>query len=149
MGIIYGSASGDPKICGAGGVLFISDDHYFTFKAGLDFGTNNFVELIGLKLLPTLSLEHNYKHLHIFGDSQLVINWATGKYRIQNIQLAQILLKVHRLADLFENVHFMHIYRERNSCAHLPTKDGSNVSNGSWQISEHRAAECSTIVMFF
>ena len=96
-----------------------------------------------------MSLEHNYKHLHIFGDSQLVINWATGKYRIQNIQLAQILLEVHRLADLFETVHFMHIYRERNSRADLLAKDGSNVLNGSWQISEHRAAECSNIVMLY
>ena len=76
----------------------------------MGFVTNNFVELIGLKLLLTLSLEHNYKHLRIFGDLQLVINWATGKYHIQNIQLAQSLLEVHRLADLFETVHFMHIY---------------------------------------
>ena len=142
-------ASGDPKICGARGVLFIFDDHFFTFKAGLGFGTNNFVELIGLKLLLTLFLQHNYKHLHIFGDSQLVINWATGKYRIQNILLEYILLEVHRLEDLFQNLHFMHIYRERNSCADLLAKDGSNVSNGSSQISEHQAAECSTIVMLF
>ena len=62
-GYFDGLASGDPKLCGAGGVLFISDDDYFTFKAGLGFGTNNFVELIGLKLFLTLSLEHNYKHL--------------------------------------------------------------------------------------
>ena len=34
-GYFDGSAAGDPKICGARGLLFISDDHYFTFKAGL------------------------------------------------------------------------------------------------------------------
>ena len=73
-GYFDGLASGDPKICGVGGVLFISDDHFYTFKAGLGFGTNKYAELIGLKLLLTLSLEHNYKHLQIFGDSQLVIN---------------------------------------------------------------------------
>ena len=59
-GYFDGSASGDPKICGAGGVLFISDDHFYTFKAGLGFGTNNYTKLIGLKLLLTLSLQHNY-----------------------------------------------------------------------------------------
>ena len=132
MGIIYGSASGDPKICGFGGVLFISDDHCFTFKAGLGFGTNNYAELIGLKLLLTLSLQHNYKHLQNFGDLQLVINWASGKYRIRNILLEQILLDVHRLIDLFETVHFMHIYRERNTCVDLLAKYGSHVLNGSW-----------------
>ena len=143
MGIIYGSASGDPKICGASGVLFIFGDHFFTFKAGLGFGTNNFDEIIGLKLLLTLSLQHNDKQLQIFGDSQLIINWASGKYRIQNILLEQILLEVHRLADLFENVHFMHIFRERNTIADKLAKDGS------WQISEHRAADCFNTVMFF
>ena len=85
----------------------------------------------------------------IFEDLQLVINWATGKYHIQNIQLAQILFEVHRLADLFETVHFMYIYQERNSRADLLAKDGSNVLNGSWQISEHRAAKCSNIVMLY
>ena len=30
-GYFDGSASGDPKICGAGGVLFISDDPIFYF----------------------------------------------------------------------------------------------------------------------
>ena len=94
-------------------------------------------------------MEHNYKHLHIFGDSQLVINWATGKYRIQNIKLAQILLEVHKLADLFKSVHFMHIYRERNTLADLLEKDGSNVLNGSWQISEHQADEFFDHVMFY
>ena len=73
-GYFDGSASGDPKICGVGGVLFISDDHFYTFKAGLGIGTNNFFELIGLKLLLTLSLQLNFKQLQIFGDCQLVIN---------------------------------------------------------------------------
>ena len=149
MGIFYGSASGDPKMCGAGGVLFISEDHFFTFKAGLGFGTNNFAEIIGLKLLLTLSLHHNFKHLQVFGDSQLVINWASGKYRIQNILLEQILLEVHRLADMFDNVHFKHIFRERNTYADRLAKDGSNILAESWQISEHRDADVFNTVMMF
>ena len=122
-GYFDGLATGDPKICGAGGLLYISDEHYFTFKAGLGLGTNNFAKLFGLKLLLTLSLEHNYKHLQIFGDSYLVINWATGKYRIQNIQLAHILLEVNRLDDMLELVDFMHIYCERNTLEDVFPKD--------------------------
>ena len=41
-GYFDGSAAGVPQICGAGGLLYISDEHYFTFTAGLDMGTNNF-----------------------------------------------------------------------------------------------------------
>ena len=51
----YGSAAGEPKICGAGGMLFISDVHFFSFKAGLGLGTNNFAELCALKLLLYLA----------------------------------------------------------------------------------------------
>ena len=43
-GYFDGSAAGEPKICGAGGMLYISDEHYFSFKAGLGIGTNNYAE---------------------------------------------------------------------------------------------------------
>ena len=141
--------AGDPKICGAGGLLFISDEHYFTFKAGLGYGANNYAELLGLKLLLTLALDKHINKLWIFGDSQLVINWATGKYRIQIIRLAHILLEVIKLSDIFESVDFLHIYQEKNTLADVLAKDGSNILTGSWQISEHRVADCFESVMFF
>ena len=112
-------------------------------------GSNNFAELLGLKLLLSLSLDNNLKKLHIFGDSQLVINWVSGKYRIQNAQLAQILMEVHRLVDMFDSVVFMHIYRELNTLADVLAKDGGNVMSGSWQISEHRAVGCFETVKLF
>ena len=56
-GFLDGSASGDPHLCGAGGILFIKDDHFFTFKAGLGIGTNNLAELYALKLLLILALD--------------------------------------------------------------------------------------------
>ena len=50
-GFFYGSAAGDQKICGAGGMLFLSDVHFFSFKAGLGLGTVesvNFSSIFGL-----------------------------------------------------------------------------------------------------
>ena len=79
----------------------------------------------------------------------MVINWATGKYRIQNVQLAQILMEIHRLVDMFDSVSFMHIYRERNSYADILAKEGANVLSGSWQISEHKEAERFETVKLF
>ena len=58
-----------PQICGAGGLLYISDEHYFTFSVGLGLGTNNFAKLIALKLLFTLALKYEIHTLQIFGDS--------------------------------------------------------------------------------
>ena len=84
-GFFDGFASGNPKICGAGSILFLKDDHYITFKVGLGEGTNNFAKLYALKLLISLSLKKQVKHIQIFGDSMLVINWIFGKFRVHNV----------------------------------------------------------------
>ena len=55
-GFFDGSTADDPHLCGAEGILFIKDDHYFSFKVGLGIGTNNLVELCALKLLLSLAL---------------------------------------------------------------------------------------------
>ena len=54
-GFFDGSAARDPIFSGAGGMLFLSDVHFFSFKAGLGVGTNNFAELCALKLLLLLA----------------------------------------------------------------------------------------------
>ena len=65
-GYFDGSAAGDPMICGAGGILYFSDRHYISFKAGLGLGTNNYAELCALKLLLRLARMHNLDQLQIF-----------------------------------------------------------------------------------
>ena len=84
-GYFDGLAPGDPHLCGAGGILYIKDDHYITFKAGLGIGTNNFAEICALKLLLSLVLGNQISKIMVFGDSLLVINWVTGKFIIHNL----------------------------------------------------------------
>ena len=84
-GYFDGSAVGEPKRCRAVDMLFISDEHYFSFKDGLGFGTNNLVELCALKLLFSLARENHISKIQIFGDSQLVINWANGEFQCLNL----------------------------------------------------------------
>ena len=43
---------------------------------GLGNRTNNFVELLAMKLLLHLAKEKGINTLQIFGDSMLAINWA-------------------------------------------------------------------------
>ena len=83
-----GSASGNLHLCGDGGILYLKEDHYFTFKAGLGVGTNNLAELYAMKLLLILALDKQITKIQDFGDSLLIINWITGKFRIHNLQLA-------------------------------------------------------------
>ena len=84
-GFFDGSALGNSKVCGAGGILFLKADHYITFKAGLGVGTNKFAELFALKLLISLALKKKIKHIQIFCDSMLIINWISGKFRVHNV----------------------------------------------------------------
>ena len=60
---------------------------------------------------------------------------------MRNLELSQVLLEVNRLSDMFENVMFKHIYRERNSHAYILAKDGASVLEGYWHIKEYRADE--------
>ena len=120
-------------------MLFLSDVHFFSFKAGLGLGTNIFAELCSLKLLLYLARRNSLDKIHIFGDSQLVINQASSKYQLMNLELAMILQDVNMITDGFDYVSFNHIYRERNSSADALAKVGGRILEGSWSIMEHRA----------
>ena len=103
-GYFDGSAAKASSSCGAGGILYICDKLSFSFKAGLGASTNNTAELCALKLLLTLPRMKDYAKIHIFGDSQLIIYWAKGKYRMHNLELSLILQEVH--SDSFEMVRW-------------------------------------------
>ena len=139
-GFFDGSASGNPQVCGAGGILFLKHDHYITFKVGLGVGSNNYAELFALKLLIILALNKQISNIHIFGDSLLVINWISGKFKVHNLQLAQFLQEVIRLADFFVKADFKHIYSEINTFADKLANEGGKVQSGYWFISEYQGS---------
>ena len=68
--------------------------------------------------MPTnTTIRNQISKIQVFGDSLLVINWVTGKFKIHNLQLSEILQEVIRLTHSFEHAEFKHIYRERNAIA--------------------------------
>ena len=66
------------NICGGGALLFLSDSHWFEISAGLGEGTNNYVELLSLKILLLFTMEKGCRKINLFGDSLNVINWING-----------------------------------------------------------------------
>jgi hypothetical protein len=58
---------------------------------GLGPGTNNFVELMALKLLITFVGEKGILNLQIFGDSIVFINWIRKSQKFHNIRLLPLL----------------------------------------------------------
>ena len=65
-GYFYGASQNNR--CGGGGILFLSDTH-FSLTFGLDTRSNNYAELMSLKLLIYFAIEKECHSFTIFGDS--------------------------------------------------------------------------------
>jgi hypothetical protein len=63
-----GATQGNPLVCGVGGIIYISESHTVNFRASLGHGTNNFPEIMVLKLALILATEKRTSHLQVFGD---------------------------------------------------------------------------------
>jgi hypothetical protein len=72
----YFDGASQNNICGGGFTLHLTSSHSFHTKLGLGQGTNNHAELLTLKLLLAFAKENDLRHIQIFGDSQIVVNWG-------------------------------------------------------------------------
>ena len=70
-----------------------------------------------------------------------MINWVSGKFRINNIILTRVLQEVIQISNFLVKVDYKHIYRERNSKADALANVGANVVEGHWKILELRGSE--------
>lgn len=136
-GYFDGSAQGDPIYCGAGVVLYLTEEHYYLLKWGLGVGTNNKAELLALYMLLIFAHEEGLLRIRIFMDSILGINWLNNTLRCHNIQLKPILEEVAQLKSIFNLITFRHIYREWNAEADRCSKEATILYQSSWDIEEH------------
>ena len=91
-------------------------DHNFWKYLGENI-TNNQAEYGGLILGLEKAIELGIKHLHVYGDSQLVINQVTGKYGCYNEGLIPLQRKASELSQRFQSCQLQWIPREKNSKA--------------------------------
>jgi len=103
---------------------------------GLGNGTNNFVELMALRILLLIVNEKGVHSTQIFGDSMLAINWARKSQQCHNIQFLSILEEVHRLVATFDIITFYHVYGDLNREANTLSKSGLQMAYGKWTISK-------------
>ena len=108
---------------------------------GLGTGSNNYAELMALKLLLCFAIESNCQNLQVFGDSLVVINWMNKIQRRRNTSLVALFEEVNRLLANFESLSLKHVYRERNMEADRLSKAGINLEWGTWKITEKKETE--------
>lgn len=117
-------------------LLFINNQHFLKSKIGLGNGSNNYVELLSLKLLLCWALKKNCA-LQVFNDSLNIIIWFNDSQRCHNHTLLPILEEIFQLKQAFEFISCCHIYRERNSKEDIISKEGIRQHLGVWQVAEH------------
>ena len=112
------------NLCGGGAVLYLTESHYFILSMGLGGGTNNFVELMSLKLLLMFALENGCTDLNFLGDSLNVINWINQIQECRHLRLAHIIYSIRQLLLHYNSFSCRHVYRENNKEADKASKEG-------------------------
>ena len=112
-----GASRGNPGPAGIGAVIFHNCQEIWASCQYIGTKTNNQSEYSALILGLKEALDRDIKCLHVYGDSQLVINQINGQYKVKNVGLQELYQEVQGLKEKFETIVFTHIYREYNKRA--------------------------------
>ena len=134
-GFIDGASNN--MIVGAGLCIFLNDSHFLEFALGVGYGTNTKVELLSLWALLHISHMMGIPLVHIYGDSQAIINWAKGSTALSPPDLFHWCRETKKLATSFQDLSFSHIYREHNNIADCLSKKALSFPQGKGCFMEY------------
>ena len=113
-----GCSKGNPGLAGAGAVIYCLDDEIWSGSLFVGKNaTNNQSEYNGLIFGLQQALDMNIKTLLVRGDSQLVINQMTGKYKCNSENIFELHKKAKELEKDFEKIYYLHVLRNNNKRA--------------------------------
>ena len=129
-----GCSKGNPGLAGVGAVIYCLDDEIWSGSLFLGKNaTNNQSEYTGLIFGLQQAIDMKIKTLMVKGDSQLVINQMTGKYKCNSENIIELYKKAKELEKEFEKIYFVHVLRNLNRRAdelsNEAIKDYINVSD--------------------
>ena len=110
-----GCSKGNPGLAGVGAVIYCLDDEIWSGSLFLGKNaTNNQSEYTGLIFGLQQAIDMKIKTLTVKGDSQLVINQMTGKYKCNSDNIIELYKKAKELEKEFEKIYYVHILRNFN-----------------------------------
>ena len=122
-----GLATPNPGEATSGAVVFQKNDkeRSILFEQGEYYGyaTNNQAEYMGLIIGLETCINFKIKNLYIEGDSMLIINQITNKWKVKNEDLKVLHGKVMQLFKKFNFIAVRHIYRDKNTHADALTNE--------------------------
>lgn len=113
-----GGSTGNPGVAGAGAVIYLNGEELWAGSMYVgSMETNNTAEYCGLILGLEEAIRQNISILKVYGDSLLVINQVTGKYKVNAPHLKVLYDRVMELIGYFDKITFGHVLRHLNKRA--------------------------------
>lgn len=113
-----GCSKNNPGEAGIGIVVYNSNfEEIIVIKKAIGIKTNNEAEYMALIEGLLALIMYGIKTVTIFGDSQLVINQVTNKYKVKSDNLLLLYNQVQELIKRFDYIEFTHILRNKNKRA--------------------------------
>lgn len=114
-----GASKGNPGLAGAGAVLYEGGD-IEVYSESVFVGlkeTNNVAEYTGLITGLKAALNLGTKRITVKGDSDLIVKQMNGAYKVKSQNLIALYEEAKKLAEQFEKITFVHVYRHLNKRA--------------------------------
>jgi ribonuclease HI len=113
-----GASKSNPGISGAGAVIYENDNEIWSESIFVGIKeTNNYAEYKGLILGLNKATELGIRNILVQGDSQLIIKQMKGEYKVNSENLIGLYNEAKQLEKEFHNIHYEHIYRNKNKRA--------------------------------
>jgi len=103
---------------------------------GCGAGTNTRAKLLVLWGLLRFASNIGIVSIQVFGDSKVIVDWATGCLEIQVITLVHWCQRTKSLISSFSEITFQHIFRELNSVADGLSKKAVGLQAGLLHFEE-------------
>ena len=113
-----GGARGNPGPAGFGAL--IQDDQGMILAELSEFlgiRTNNYAEYSGLLACLQYALDHDYSHLRVVSDSELMVKQIQGKYKVNSPDLKPLWQEARNRIAKLEAFEISHALRHKNKDA--------------------------------
>lgn len=105
----------------------------YCFKKFIGHATNNQAEYQAVLLALEEAKKLGLQELQFYLDSELVVRQLNQEYKIKDVELGKLFVKIWNLRPAFRRISFRHVPREQNREADLLVNEaidvGSNVGS--------------------
>lgn len=98
-------------------VAVVLGDEKFVEKLGQ--GTNNIAEWTAMLWAVQIAQSKGLRDIHLIGDSELIVNQATGKYKVKATELIPFKNAYDEAVGVFDTVKVSWVPRARNPAGWL------------------------------